>query len=110
MGFLIPTRVGFGGSNGPVYMQRSSDHGYGDLENVCGYIDDILIASCDCTNQFESLREVFPRTGDVKLRIALKKVKFALCSIEYMGLHLTKNAIKPQELHASTIILFAVPQ
>ena len=44
-GIFVPTRLGFGGSNGPDYMQRLSDYVYGDLEDVCVYIDDILIAS-----------------------------------------------------------------
>jgi hypothetical protein len=62
-GIFIRTRLGFGGSNGPVYMQRLSDYVYGDLD-VCVYIDDILIASSDSTGNLESLREVFQRTRD----------------------------------------------
>jgi len=34
-GIFIPTRLGFGGSNGPAYMQRLSDYVYGVLEDVC---------------------------------------------------------------------------
>jgi len=44
-GIFIPTRLGFGGRNGPAYMQRLSDSFYGDVEDVCVHIDDILIAS-----------------------------------------------------------------
>jgi hypothetical protein len=43
IGIFVPTRLGFGGSNGPAYMQRLCD----DLEDVYVYIDDILIASSD---------------------------------------------------------------
>ena len=109
-GIFVPTRLGFGGSNGPAYMQRLSDYVYGDLEDVCVYIDDILIASADWTSHLESLREVFQRTRDAKLRIAVNKVKFALFNIDYVGLYLTKDGIKPQEVHTNTIIQFAVPQ
>jgi hypothetical protein len=76
-GIFIPTRFGFGGSNGPVYMRRLSDYVDGDLEDVCVNIDDTLIA---------------------------------LFSIDYVGLFFTKDDIKPQEVHANTIIQFAVPQ
>jgi hypothetical protein len=120
-GFFVPTRLGFGGSNGPAYMQRLSDYVYGymkrlsdyvygDLEDVCVYIDDILVASSDWTSHLESLREVFQGTRDAKLRIGVDKVKFALFNIDYVGLHLTKDGIKPQEIHANTIIKFAVSQ
>jgi len=37
-------------------------------------------------------------------------VKFALFSIDYVGLNLTKDGIKSQEAHANTMIQFAVPQ
>ena len=91
-------------------MQRLSDYVYGDLEDVCVYIGDILIASSDWTSHLESLREVFQRTRDAKLRMAVNKVKFALFNIDYVGLYLTKDGIKPQEVHVNTIIQFAVPQ
>ena len=83
---FIPTRLGFGGSNCPAYMRRLSNYLYGDLEDVCVYIDDILIASSDWTSHLESLREVFQRTRDAKLRIAVSKAQFALSSIDYVGL------------------------
>jgi len=41
-GIFIPTRLGFGGRNGPANVQRLSDYVYGDLEDVC-----IRIASSD---------------------------------------------------------------
>jgi len=47
---------------------------------------------------------------DAKLRIAVDKVKFALFSIDYVGLYLTKDGIEPQEAHANTIIQIVVPQ
>jgi hypothetical protein len=109
-GIFVPSRLGFGGSNGPAYMRRLSDYVYGDLEDVCVYIVDILIASSDWTSHLESLREVFQGTRDAKLRIAVNKVKFALFNIEYVGLYLTKDGIKPQEVHSNTIIQFDVPQ
>ena len=107
---FVPTRLGFGGSNGPVYMQRLSDYVYGDQEDVCVYIDDILIAFSDWTSHLERLREVFQAIKDAKLRIAVNKVKFALFSIDYVGVYLTRDGIKPQDVHANTIIQFAVPQ
>jgi hypothetical protein len=55
-GIFVPIRLGFGGSNGPAYMQRLSDDVYGDLEDVCVYIDDLLITSSDWTSHLESLR------------------------------------------------------
>jgi hypothetical protein len=35
---------------------------------------------------------------------------FALCDIDYVVLYLTKDGTKPQQVHASIIIQFAVPQ
>jgi hypothetical protein len=40
----------------------------------------------------------------------VNKVKFALFCIDYVGLYLTKDGIKPQEAHANAIIQIAVPQ
>ena len=37
-GIFIPTRLGFGGSNGPASMQRLPDYVYGDLEDVCLWV------------------------------------------------------------------------
>jgi hypothetical protein len=107
---FIPIRLGFGGSNGPVYMQSLYDYVYRNLEYVCVYIDDILIASSNWTSHLESLREIFNRMRDAEVRIAFNKVKLALFSIDYVGLYLTKDGIKPQEVHANTIIQFAVSQ
>ena len=64
------------------------------------YIDDILIASSDRTSHLESPLEVFQRTRDAKIRIAVNKVKFALFINAYVGLYLTKDEIKPQEVYA----------
>jgi len=55
-GILVPTKLGFGGSNCSANMQRLSDYAYGNLEDVCVYIDDTLIASSDWTSHLESLR------------------------------------------------------
>jgi len=109
-GIFIRTRLGFGGRNGPAFMQRLSDHVYGDLEDVCVYIDDIFIAFSDWTSYLESLPEISQRTRDTKLKSAANKIKFVLFSIDFVGLYLTKDGIKPQEVHANTIIQFPVPQ
>jgi hypothetical protein len=77
-GIFIPKRLGFGGSNGPAYMQKLSDYVYGDLEDVCVYMDDILIVSSDWTNHLESLREVFQRTRDAKLRLSSTKLSLRI--------------------------------
>ena len=82
--------MGFADSNGPKYMQRLFDFVHEDLEDVCVYIDDILIASSDWTNHLESLREVFQRIREATLRIDVNKVKFPLFSIDYVGLYFTK--------------------
>jgi hypothetical protein len=70
---------------------------YGNLENVCVYIDDILIASSDWTSHLESLRGVFKTTRDAKLRIAVKKssLRFLLLTMwgstsEKMGSNLKR--------------------
>ena len=50
-GIFIPTMLDFGGSNGPAYMQRLTECVVnGDLEDVCIFIDDTLIASSDWTS------------------------------------------------------------
>ena len=109
-GIFIRTRLVFGARNGPAFMQRLSDHVYGDLEDVCVYIDDIFIASSDWTIYLESLREISQRTRDTKLKSAANKIKFVLFSIDFVGLYLTKDGTKPQEVHANTILQFPVPQ
>jgi len=51
-----------------------------------------------------------PKNRDAKLRIDVNKFKSALFNIDNVGVYLTKDVIKPQEVHANTIIQFAVPQ
>jgi hypothetical protein len=62
-GIFAPTRLGFGGSNGPAYMPGLSDYVYGDLEDVSVYIDDILIASSDWTSHLESFEKSYKKRG-----------------------------------------------
>jgi hypothetical protein len=57
-------------------------YGFGAMEF---YRDHILVLFSDWRNHLESLREVFQRTSDAKLRIIVEKVRFALFSIEYAG-------------------------
>jgi len=73
-------------------------------------INNILIASSDWTNPFDSLWEVFQRTTDAKFTIAVNRVEFALFSIDYVGLCLTKDDIKSEDVHANAITPFAISQ
>jgi len=49
-------------------------------------------------------------TRSSKKKIAVNKVHYPLFSIDSVKLYLTKDGIKPQKVHANSIVQFAVPE
>ena len=70
-GIFIPKRLGFGGSNGPAYMQRLSDYVYKDLGDACVYIDEVIIASSDWISHLEVLEKYFKARKMLNSRLLL---------------------------------------
>jgi hypothetical protein len=84
-GVFIPTRLGFGGNNGPAKIQRIADHLFADLPSVYVYIDDILIATETFYEHLEAFQEVFRRIREGCLRVSVKTPEFCKDAVNNVG-------------------------
>jgi len=76
IGVLAPTRLTFGGKNGPAKMQRICDHLFADIDSVCVYINEILVTTETFEEHLSVLEKVFEKIREAQFRVSVKKANF----------------------------------
>ena len=64
-------------------------------EFVIVYIDDLLIYSKSYEEHIEHIRKIFEKLREVNLMVKLKKCKFCMPSIEFLGHIIGKDGLQP---------------
>src|SRR5258708_6030096 len=95
----------FGLSNAPAAFQRFINEVLRDLMDICtvGYLYDILIYSDSLENHRDHIREVLHRLRTAGLYANLKKCKFHMDTVEYLGFILSPKGLQMDPTKVSTI-------
>src|SRR6266436_3199695 len=95
----------FGLSNMPAAFQRFINEVLGDLMDICmvGYLDNILIYSDSLEDHRDHIHEVLHRLCMVGLYANLKKCKFHMDTVEYLGFILSPKGLQMDPTKVSTI-------
>jgi len=95
----------FGLSNAPVAFQRFINEVLGDMLDVCmvGYLDDILIYSDSLEDHQNHVHEVLHHLHNVGLYANLRKCKFHMDTVEYLGFILSPKGLQMDPTKVSAI-------
>ena len=67
------------------------------LENVCVYIDDILVTGASEQEHLHMLDEVLTRLGEAGLKLKWSKCFFLQMSVEYLGHNISAEGLRPTQ-------------
>ncbi|CAD6189835.1 unnamed protein product [Caenorhabditis auriculariae] len=73
------------------------------------YLDDLLLTSPTAEQHLRDLEEVLIAIKDFGLKIRLKKCKFACSSVEFLGLVVGRDGVKPNPKKVESIVDFPTP-
>ena len=87
----------FGLCNSPATFQRFMNDSFRDMIAegwLIIYMDDLLISSLDCHLDTEYTRRVLQRLKELNLHLKIKKCKFSVSHINYLGMILSPGHIE----------------
>ncbi|XP_046459590.1 uncharacterized protein K02A2.6-like isoform X3 [Daphnia pulex] len=97
-------RLPFGLKSAPeIYLQTMNDL-FGDLSGVLIYFDDFLVTGETEEELLANLRQVFVRCRLHDLKLQLKKCKFFLQELPWLGHVIGQGILKPDPLKISAIV------
>ncbi|XP_015434215.1 PREDICTED: uncharacterized protein LOC107190013 [Dufourea novaeangliae] len=100
----------FGLRNASQSFQRYINRALGDLDFVCVYIDDILVASESLVHHEMHLRAVFQRLKEFHLRFNADKCVFGASELEFLGYSINSAGIRPTTKTVDAITNFPQPK
>lgn len=102
----------FGLANAPASFQAYINKALvGLLDVICVvYLDDILIYSTDRESHLQATRAVLQRLRDFKLYVNLKKCKFAVEEVEFLGFIVGRAGIRMDASRVSTVSEWPEPK
>jgi transposase InsO family protein len=91
----------FGLKNAPATFQKLMACVLSGLLGKCAhvYLDDIIVWSATYEEHIGHLRQVFERLQEFGLRCALKKCRFGVSELPYLGHIVGRDGNRPQERH-----------
>ncbi len=109
-GLFLYRRMPFGLRNASQSFQRLIDIALQDLPFARAYMDDILIASKNETEHLRHLELVFERLAKFNLRLKLKKCQFCKTVVQFVGVEISKEGVKPVPGKVEAILKMTLPQ
>ena len=102
----------FGLTNAPATFQRLMEGVLHGLTGRCSlvYIDDIVIMGETFAEHVKNLRRVLERLKQAKLKLKLKKCRFAELEVEYLGHVVSGRGLATDPKKVEAIRKFPVPQ
>lgn len=112
MGLYEFLRMPFGLKNAPATFQRLMNDILRDYINkICVvYLDDILIFSTSLKEHLNSLKLIFKKLAEHKLKIQFDKCSFMRKNTEFLGHVLTSEGMKPNPNKIKCIEDFVLPK
>lgn len=99
----------FGLRNAPCTFQRLITNVIDGLENVYGYLDDIITVSNDWQKHMLTLRGLFQRLREAHLTINLVKSEFGYGSLSFLGHVVGRGRVAPIDAKVAAINDLPVP-
>ena len=87
----MPLRMPFGLRNAPATFQRFINNILCVIENVFIYMDDILNFTKLLEEHYIVLCKIFECLNEYGLTINLKKSKFCVSNVDFLGFHVSKE-------------------
>ena len=100
----------FGLANAPLSFVRLMGQVLGNLPQVFCYMDDIIVFTKDVGSHLQTLELVFERLREAGLRVKLKKCRFFMKQLEFLGHTVTSNGIRTQENKIKAIVEYPPPK
>ena len=100
----------FGPKQSPPYWAKAVNMIYGKIEDLIGYIDDLVIASENIDKHLISIHTFFEKTIENNLKLKLSKCDFFSKKIKFIGHEVSPDGIKPQQKYIQKLIKFKRPE
>jgi hypothetical protein len=95
----------------PDIFQAKMSELMGTLEFIQTYIDDLFcITKGSLDDHFSTLKRVFIKLQDARLKVNARKSLFYATKTEYLGYVLSQDGIKPQEKKVQAILILMQPR
>ena len=94
-GLLVPTRLGYGYASAPAIFQRYMETLLAGITGVGVFLDDVMVSGKTPQEHRKALEEVLRRLSDANLRLQMKKCRFGVSSITYLGHHISADGVRP---------------
>ena len=108
-GLFQYTRLPFGVASAPAVFQRTMENLLKGLNNVCIYLDDILVTGSSESDHLKNLATVLEKLEEAGVRLKKSKCHFMLSSIEYLGHKISEKGIQPTEEKVRAIVKAPAP-
>ena len=108
-GLFQYTRLPFGVASAPAVFQRTMENLLQGLNNVCIYLDDILVTGSSERDHLENLAAVLDKLERAGVRLKRSKCHFMLPSVEYLGHKISDKGVQPTEEKIRAIVKAPVP-
>ena len=94
-GLFRYNRLPFGVSTAPAIFQRTMENLLQSIDNVCVYLDDILVTGPSQEAHLKNLDLVLTRLETAGVKLKQQKCAFLLPEVEYLGHKITKYGLQP---------------
>ena len=108
-GLFQYTRLPFGVASAPAVFKRTMENLLKGLNNVCIYLDDILVTGSSERDHLENLAIILEKLEEADVRLKKSKCHFMLPSIEYLGHKISDKGIQPTEEKVRAIVKAPAP-
>ena len=102
-------RLPFGLSTAPEVFQRMNVKIFGDIQGVCIYFDDMIVAAASEEEHDLILEKVFERARKYNVRFNATKLQYKVSEVRYLGLIFNKCGVKPDPNMVETIVKLKEP-
>ena len=109
-GLFRYNRLPFGVSSAPATFQRTMESLLQNIDNVCVYLDDILVTGSSEENHLKNLDLVLTRLKTAGVKLKQEKCAFLLPEVEYLGHKISKHGLKPNSEKIRAIKEAPVPE
>lgn len=103
-------KMPFGICNGPPVFQRAITKAVQHLKFLLIYIDDILIPFSTKEQGLQYLEETISALSTAGFSINLKKCKFFVDNIEYLGRNISQEGVRPSKVKVAAVVNSPIPK
>lgn len=97
-------RLPFGAANTPEIFQQITNKYFGNIQNVCVYINDILIYGKTIKEHDEALEKVMQVAEMTHIKFNPDKIQYRNREIKYLGLKFSEKGIESDENRIKSIV------